>query len=133
MKRGFVVLALAALTLTVGVTVAGAKGEATPLYEASGFTCGVFDRGGSPTLLTTNSYLVWRQNGTVYLRCEASGTGGSTIITTRGEGCGLAQFGFTTDTVRTARRNGQIQLECWGYADPAAARVAAAGGSAGNE
>ena len=132
MKKGFVALVLVALTLTVWVTVAGARGEPTPLFEDSGFTCGVFDRGGSPTLLTTDSYLVWRQNGTVYLRCEASGTGGSTILTTRGEACGLGRFGSTTDTVRVARRNGQIQLECWGYADPAAARLAAADGAYGN-
>ena len=120
MKRGFVALVLAALTLTVGVTVAGARGEPTPLFEASGFTCGVFDRGGSPTLLTTDSYLVWRQNGTVYLRCEASGTGGSTIVTTRGERL-RARAVRRHDRLgqNVARRNGQIQLECWGYADPA--------------
>jgi hypothetical protein len=126
MKK-LVALAVAALTLTVGATAALARGDADPLFEDSGFLCGVFDRDGTTVLATTNSYLVWRKNGTVYLRCEASGTGGNSILVTKGELCGLGPFGSTTDTIRTARRNGQIQLECWGYADPAPARLAAAG------
>ena len=128
MKKGFVALVLAALTLTVGVTVAGARGEPTPLFEATGVLCGVFDRGGGG-VLTTDSYVVQRQNGSVYLRCEADGTPGSTIETTTGFVCGLGPFGSTTRSKNVVRRDGRIQLECWGYADPASAALR--GSSAG--
>lgn len=119
--------ALLAVTAIVAGT-AGAEGTPRPLYEASGILCGVIDRGGG-FLLTTDSYLVQRQNGNVYLRCEADGTPGSTIETTRGFGCGLAQFGSTTDSINVVRRAGRVQLECWGWSDPSADSVS--GGSVG--
>lgn len=129
--RKLVALAVAALTLTAGTTAALARGDAEPLYEATGIGCGVLDRDGSG-VFTTESYLVWRKNGTVYLRCEANGTPGATIVTFEGFGCGLAQFGGTTDSINVVRRGGRIQLECWGYADPSVARIAAfSGGTVG--
>lgn len=125
------VAAVATLVATAAIVVGGASAEGTPtpLYEASGFACGVIDRGGG-FVLTFESYLVWRQNGNVYLRCEADGTDGSTIETRTGFLCGLAQFGLTTTSKNVVRRNGRIQLECWGYADPSS-DVAASGGHAG--
>jgi hypothetical protein len=129
MKK-FIALAAVVLTVAAGATSAFARGDAEPLYEATGFGCGVIDRGGG-FVLTFESYLVWRKNGNVYLRCEANGTAGSTIETTEGFGCGLLQFGSTTDSINVVRRAGRIQLECWGYSDPAVARLAATSLSAG--
>lgn len=130
MKRLVAAVATIAATAAIVVGGASATGTATPLYEASGFACGVIDRGGG-FALTYESYLVWRQNGNVYLRCEADGTPGSTIETTTGFGCGLAQFGTTTTSRNVVRKNGRIQLECWGYATPGDSVESASSGSAG--
>jgi hypothetical protein len=110
---------------------ATAEGTPTPLFEDSGFLCGVIDRGGGSILTDDETYLVWRQNGNVYLRCEAWGTPGSTIETTTGFACGLGDFGSTTTSRNVVRKNGRIQLECWGYADPNAVDAAASGGQHG--
>jgi hypothetical protein len=123
MKR-LVALLVVALTFAAGSTSALADGTG-PFYEARGLGCGVIDRDGS-FVFTIESYLVWRQSGQVYLRCEANGTPGSTIATFKNFGCGLAQFGFTTDSINVVRRAGRIQLECWGYRDPATARISSA-------
>lgn len=117
MKKVVAMLATLVASATVAVGIASAEGTPTPLYEDSGFLCGVIDRGGG-FLLTTESYLVWRQNGNVYLRCEANGTGGSTIETTTDFLCGLGPFGLTTQSKNVVRRNGRVQLECWGHVSP---------------
>jgi hypothetical protein len=123
-------LLVVVLTFAFGSTAALADGTG-PLFELRGAGCGVIDRDGSG-VFTTDHYLVWRQSGEVYLRCEADGTPGSTIQRFAGFVCGLGPFGTTTRSVNVVRRAGRIQLECWGYRDPASARVAAlAGGSHG--
>lgn len=123
MKR-LVALLVVALTFAAGSTTALADGTG-PLYEARGIGCGVIDRDGS-FVFTTESYLVWRQSGDVYLRCEADGTAGSTIATFKGFTCGLGQFGLTNTSINVVRRLGRIQLECWGYLNPASARISSA-------
>lgn len=118
-------------TLIVGASVlaggATADGTSTPLFEDRGFGCGVIDRGGG-AVFTTESYIVWRQNGDVYLRCEADGTAGATIETTKGFLCGLGQFGLTTRSVNVVRRAGRIQLECWGHVNPGDTVIESTGG-----
>lgn len=128
MKR-LVALLVVALTFAAGSTTALADGTARPLFELRGFPCGVLDRDGSGQV-TNESYVVWRQSGQVYLRCEADGTAGSTIATFRNFGCGLGPLGSTTNSINVVRRAGRIQLECWGYRDPATAPLAALAGGA---
>jgi hypothetical protein len=110
---------LAAVVACAAIAVSGASAEETPtpLYEATGFACGVIDRGGG-FVSTTDSYIVQRQNGDVYLRCEAWGTPGATIETRTDFACGLLQFGSTNESKNVVRRNGRIQLECWGHVNP---------------
>jgi hypothetical protein len=122
MKR-LVATLVVALTFAAGTTTALADGTG-PLFERTGVLCGVFDRNGS-SVLTNDSYIVWRQSGQVYLRCEANGTPGSTIATFQNFACGLGPFGVTTTSINVVRRLGRIQLECWGYRDPSVARLAA--------
>lgn len=117
MKKLVAVVATVIATAAVVVGGASAEGKATPLFEDSGFLCSVLDRDGS-SVLTSVSYLVQRQNGNVYLRCEAQGTAGSTIDVETGFLCGLGSFGLTTQSRNRVGKNGGIQLECWGQSDP---------------
>ena len=129
MKK-LVALGLMVLAVAAFATTAYATG---PLSDESGITCGVLDRDGS-VILTTDSRLIHYASGKVTLRCEADGTPGSDIVVTSGFTCGLAQFGFTTDSTNRVGRNGHIQLSCTGFADPnpdAAPAAAASGVGAG--
>ena len=122
--------AVVAASAVIVVSVASAEGTPRPLYEASGFGCGVLDRDGG-FIFTTDSYLVWRQNGNVYLKCDGQGTPGSTIVTHRGFLCGLGPFGLTENSIDVVRRGGVSQLECFGHVDPGDAPDTASSGGYG--
>ena len=129
MKKVFAVFATVVATAAIAVGTAVADGSG-PLFTDEGFACGVIDRGGGG-VLTFDSVITWYQSGKVHLRCEADGTSGATIETTTGFLCGLGPFGTTTQSKNVVRREGRIQLDCFGHVNPNQLDAAAAAGGYG--
>jgi hypothetical protein len=128
MRKFLAVVTAIVATAVVAVGAAGA-GDANPLFEDSGFACGVLDRDGSG-ILTFDSQVIWYQSGKVVLRCNAQGTPGDTVVTFSGFPCGLGPFGSATHSKNVIRREGHIQLVCTADVNPGNV-VDAAASSAG--
>ena len=122
-------LVIAAAMVLVTAVVATAAYASGPVSDESGFACNVIDRGGG-FVSTTDSRLIHYASGKVTLRCIAQGTPGSTIETTTGFTCGLAQFGLTNDSSNRVGKNGEIQLSCTGWS-AVTDTASASGGSVG--
>jgi hypothetical protein len=126
MKKLVAAFAAVVATAAIAVGTAGADGSG-PLFTDEGFACGVIDRGGG-SLLTFDSAITWYQSGKVHLRCEADGTPGATVETTTGFSCGLGPFGSTTQSKNVVRREGRVQLDCFGHVNPNSIDSASAAG-----